>query len=623
MRSPSSIAAPWLLFSFTALACGSEGAGGDDASSATGGTTASGGTNSNCTGDDCRGDDGGGGEPTDCVAGTDDCEPEPPVCGADSIDGKPCPLPWIHQEGAYWVDEDGKRVNLRGTNVGNWLQLEFWMMNQNMNVGATNVNDQCTLEGALTGKFGFAEKERLMGVFRDSWITERDWDHMQALGLNVVRIPFMYSLLEDDENHFNLRADAWKYLDWAIDEAEERGMYTILDLHGAAGSQGWEHHSGCAGKNELWGSTDNRDRTKWLWAEIAKRYKDRSAVLAHGLLNEPWGTDAGTLAAFSWELFDVVRSEDPNHVIVLPGHNSGGIDSYGNPNDRPNSTNVAFEMHFYPGFWGWRENDPHITVHSEWLHCSAAGTGETCAWRDRILGLETAFLVGEFQPWTSTSWAGGQLTRKTYDIFNMYGWAGTSWAYKTVSFGGSNGNANSGWGWGMVTNSSTGGTFTSIDLEDASAEQVEAYFEGFAEQALVANPEILKWMAYEPRVGERIEAENFTSHEGVRMEITTDTDGGFNASNINPGDAMHYDVEIPESGTYQVVFRVAAQNAGGSFDFRADDDLLTTVSIPATGGWQTWVDVPATITLEAGRRRLTVQSTAGEYNVNWFELQLN
>jgi endoglucanase len=98
-------------------------------------------------------------------------------------------LPAIKQSGQYWVDANGTRMNLRGTNIGNWLIQEFWMMGGSM----TGINDQCGLESKLSQRFGTAEKERLMKVFRDSFITTRDFDLMKGLGMNVVRIPFLYT----------------------------------------------------------------------------------------------------------------------------------------------------------------------------------------------------------------------------------------------------------------------------------------------------------------------------------------------------------------------------------------------------------------------------------------------
>ena len=38
------------------------------------------------------------------------------------------PLPEIKVQGRYLVDQSGKRVILNGTNLGNWLMLEMWML---------------------------------------------------------------------------------------------------------------------------------------------------------------------------------------------------------------------------------------------------------------------------------------------------------------------------------------------------------------------------------------------------------------------------------------------------------------------------------------------------------------
>lgn len=129
-------------------------------------------------------------------------------------------------------------------------------------------------------------------------------------------------------------------------------MYVILDLHGAVGAQGWPDHSGCAGQNLYWSTPEYQERTTWLWQQIAQRYNN-GTVAAYGLLNEPWGTELDNLADVMLDLYNVVRETDAEKIIVLPGHHSG-IDAYGHP-DSFGGTNVAFEMHFYPGIFGWSE----------------------------------------------------------------------------------------------------------------------------------------------------------------------------------------------------------------------------------------------------------------------------
>ena len=541
---------------------------------------------------------------------------------AFAAEAGPAALPGIRQNGAFWVDTAGKRVNLRGVNLGNWLQLEFWMMNQSMSNSAGTINDQCTLESTLTARFGQAEKERLMGAFRDSWITARDFDLIKSLGMNVVRVPFNYALVEDETRPYTLRADAWKHLDFAINEAEKRGMYVILDLHGAVGGQAGagEQHDGCVGPARMWTNNSYRDRTKWLWDMVASRYRGRTAVAAYDLLNEPWGTDAATMASFAYELAGVVRAKDPEHVIILPGHNSG-IDAYGNPNARGLS-NVALGMHFYPGLWGWNEvqgAQNQANVHANWLHCNASGTGESCDWNARMTGLATPFIIGEFQPWALTGSYGGQLTRKTYDIYNQYGWAGTSWAYKTVSFAGSNGDTGS-WGWGVVTNRSGGGAMGSINVSTASNAQIESYMRAFAAQALVRNESVAYWMNWKPAVGSRIEAEMFASHKGMRIETTSDAGGGFNVSYIDANDWMSYPVNVPAAGWYKLQARVASAGSGGQFALGRNGSDLAIVNVPNTGGWQNWQTVETSVYLSAGQQDLTIFAKSGGFNINWWQL---
>ena len=528
-------------------------------------------------------------------------------------------LPAIRQSGKYWVDASGARVNLRGTNLGNWLAMEMWMMGSAISNSAGAIGDQCTLESTLASRFGTTEKERLMNVWRDSYITARDFDLMKGMGMNVVRVPFLYDVVENKNAPYTLRADAWKYLDFAINEAEKRGMYVILDLHGAVGgaAAASEQHDGCAGPAEMWANQTYRDRTKWVWDMIASRYRGRTAVAAYDLLNEPWGTDATTLANFGYELFDTVRAKDPEHMIILPGHNSG-IDAYGNPNAR-GKTNVAFWMHFYPGLWGWNEvSGPaaQANMYADWLQCGTGDTREVCGWDNKLTALNTPFLVGEFQPWTLLGTYGPQMTRHSYDIFNMLGWGGTNWSYKTTSQAGWNGG---GWNWGMVTNS-TAGAYGNLNVSTASSASIEAYFRSFATQALVRNEGIASWMNWKPTVGTRIEAEMFSNHVGMRVETTTDAGGGLNVGYTDNNDWMSYPINVPVSGAHTVHFRVASGFTGGQLVLSRNGADLAVINVPNTGGFQAWTTVSATVQLTAGQQDLAIYSRVGGWNLNWWQL---
>ena len=81
-------------------------------------------------------------------------------------------------------------------------------------------------------------------VFQDhwaSWITESDLDLMKSFGLNSIRIPVGYWLKEDlvsDSEYFP--QGGIEYLDRLVGWASDKGIYAIIDLHGAPGAQ-WQN----------------------------------------------------------------------------------------------------------------------------------------------------------------------------------------------------------------------------------------------------------------------------------------------------------------------------------------------------------------------------------------------
>lgn len=388
----------------------------------------------------------------------------------------------LKTDGTKWVKASGAQVLLKGTNLGNWLVQEFWMMGQ----GGNGVHDQCTLEAKLTERFGYDEKERLIRLFRDSWMTTRDWDQLQAFGFNVVRLPILWSVIEDERKPRTLRADAWKYLDWSIAEAKKRGIYVILDLHGAHGGQTPNDHTGCAGQNKYWTDTDAQERTKWLWQQIATKYKDEPVVAAYDPLNEPWGSTAEAMVARVEDLYKAIRAIDDKHIVLLPSH-YGSIDAYGNPTAK-GFTNVAFEIHPYPGLFGDRPGDSPYMIHRDWLRCGASGTGGVCGYNKQVSELKIPMLVGEFQPWQGAGLdLGGQIGRATYDTYASYGWASTSWAYKLVSPAGGSGKGT----WGMVTNAANTNFDTGVGMvAKASTWDCAGWDASFANACAVKAPAI-------------------------------------------------------------------------------------------------------------------------------------
>ncbi len=65
--------------------------------------------------------------------------------------------------------------------------------------------------------------------------------------MSVIRVPFTYMNLyryDSSKNDWVLRDNAFRKLDWFVEQCSQRGIYVILDLHGAFGSQNGQDHSG-------------------------------------------------------------------------------------------------------------------------------------------------------------------------------------------------------------------------------------------------------------------------------------------------------------------------------------------------------------------------------------------
>jgi Carbohydrate binding module (family 6)/Beta-1,3-glucanase len=108
--------------------------------------------------------------------------------------------------------------------------------------------------------------------------------------------------------------------------------------------------------------------------------------------------------------------------------------------------------------------------------------------------------------------------------------------------------------------------------------------------------------------------------DGVDLEATTDTGGGYDLGWTATGQWFKYTVDVATAGTYAVSLRLAAPTAVTNalqIDNAAGTDLTGVITAPATGGWQDWTTVTANITLPAGVQTLTVDQDSPGWNINY------
>ena len=120
-----------------------------------------------------------------------------------------------------------------------------------------------------------------------------------------------------------------------------------------------------------------------------------------------------------------------------------------------------------------------------------------------------------------------------------------------------------------------------------------------------------------------VEAEDYIYQEGLSTEETSDTNGGLNIGYTDVGDFADYLVLVTETGDYDINFRAASENQSGSILLQLIDGSniqnLTQISLPITGGWQTWETVSATTNLSEGSYKLRLKVIQSGFNLNWIE----
>jgi endo-1,4-beta-xylanase len=111
--------------------------------------------------------------------------------------------------------------------------------------------------------------------------------------------------------------------------------------------------------------------------------------------------------------------------------------------------------------------------------------------------------------------------------------------------------------------------------------------------------------------------------DGVDIESTTDSGGGYSIGWTQAGEWTKYSVNVATAGTYTADFRVASANTGASFHLEVDGaDATGTIAVPNTGGWQTWQTVSKTgINLSAGQHVLRLVFDGAWANYNWITFQ--
>lgn len=381
-------------------------------------------------------------------------------------------LPFLKTDGARIVTATGQPIVLRGFNLGNWLVEEMWLSPFETEPPAGSqfkkVSDHVRLRELFLARFGPEKADRLLDLWRAHFLTAADFARLKADGANCVRLPFSYDLENEPGGLF-------KWLDFAVAQAKANGVYLILDLHGAPGRQGAEHHTGEEGVNQFFADAKFRTQTAHLWSQIATHYKDEPTVAAYDLLNEPVGAaNAATLHRVHSQLYQAVRAVDTTHIIIIE-------DGYKNLDQMPDPRvmgweNVVYSLHSYK--FDAKTADDYDGHLKWWVMAQSKGVQDK--WNVPVY-------VGEWNLEPHGNPEKAKAYAQTFDAANI-SWS--LWTYKTTSkWGGSL--------WGLYT-PKTG--LKPINPFTDSFEQIEAAIPEIRTENLVRNEALANALAPQPTI---------------------------------------------------------------------------------------------------------------------------
>lgn len=152
---------------------------------------------------------------------------------------------------------------------------------------------------------------------------------LRRIPIGYWSIPLTSSDTSTSTSTFPYITGAWKYLLLALTWAQKHGVYVIVDLHGAPGSQNGYDNSGQRTNNPVWAlNPANITRTVDTLQFLAKNIGSQVSVLellneGAGFLGNNWAT---SVRNYFTDSYNAVRAAAGQNIKVMIGDAFLGVD---------------------------------------------------------------------------------------------------------------------------------------------------------------------------------------------------------------------------------------------------------------------------------------------------------
>lgn len=545
---------------------------------------------------------------------------------------------FLRTEGKAIVDENGNNVLLRGMGLGGWMVQEGYMLQT-----AGFASPQHQIRERIEDLIGAESTQEFYDAWLENHVQKVDIDSLKSWGFNSVRLPMHYNLftlsIEDEPvaGQQTWLDKGFELTDQLIEWCKANEMYVILDLHAAPGGQGYDEGISDydPDKPSLWQSFANRTKMVALWKRLAERYKDEPWVGGYDLLNEPnWDLPGGTaLRSLYVDCTNAIREVDTNHIIFIEGNWFANDFTGLTP---PWDDNMVYSPHKY-----WSTNDKGsiqwvLSMRDEYnipLYLGESGENSNVWFRDAIKLLEDENIGWAWWPMKKVEAIAGPLSaKKTIDyqgLLNYWSNGGNKpnaiYAKETLME--------------LAENFKMENCFYQKDVIDAMIRQVQS------NTAIPYNTQTIPGIVYASDFDMgtagvayndvdlatyHVSTGEFTAwntgwayrNDGVDLEKSTDIKGnGYNVGWLDVGEWMQYDVNVEETGVYEVKVRLATSGTAGRFHLSMDGSDITNLRyVPSTGGYQNWQEATVRdVVLTTADKKLRFYSDGRDYNFSLME----
>ena len=180
----------------------------------------------------------------------------------------------------------------------------------------------------------------------NTFITEEDIRRIAGLGLDHVRVPVDYTVIETEEGE-PIEA-GYRHIDDCVRWCRETGLHMILDIHKTFGYSFDPLDKD--DKTIFFTDPGRQQRFLDMWRTIAKRYSKDTDVVAYELLNEIVAVEVRDLwNGIALRAVSAIREFAPDTWVIFGGVNYNAVTAVPWLADTPDRK-VAYTFHCYEPF---------------------------------------------------------------------------------------------------------------------------------------------------------------------------------------------------------------------------------------------------------------------------------